>query len=201
MPGERIYGQNSRISVGNGDVDVQAVDRLCPCNPAHLIYDPAVVIPTRERLLRRLGERVGARRDYLGPTAAREVTHLPAQPRQLAREVCNRREDGGEHLDTRPRELRGDQPRAIPRGEHLLNRRGQSARAGVDQLKLLLDPDRIRRRRAESTLHPSTLASQLVSTSARSGLRLRLSARRFAPFSSALGVVPGSGNSPRAVPT
>src|SRR5215207_8875717 len=107
---------------------------------------------------------MGARSHDLDPTAACEVTHLSAQPRQLAREVGDRRKDGGEHLHTRPRELRGDEPRVLPRGEHLIYRRGQLARGRVDQLKLLLDPDRIRRRRAESTLHPRTLALQHFST-------------------------------------
>ena len=157
MPGERIDGQDRSIPVGDGDVDVQTVDSLRPRYPAHLLFDAPVVIPTRERLLRRLGERMGARRHDLDPTTAREVAHLPAQPRQLAREVGGRREDGREHLHTRPRELRRDQPRTIPRGEHLIHRRDQPARDGVDELKLLLDPDRIGRRRAESTIHLRTL--------------------------------------------
>src|SRR5829696_5261412 len=59
------------------------------------------VITPRERLLCRLGERMGARGHDLHPTAAREVTHLPAQTRQLPREVGGRRVHGGEHLYTR----------------------------------------------------------------------------------------------------
>src|ERR687889_818825 len=173
MPGQRIDGHNSSISVGDGDVYVEAVDRLRPRHPAHLVLEALVVIPARERLLRRLGERMGARADDLGPTAAREVAHLPAQSRQLTREVSNRPEDGGEHLHTRLGELRGDEPGTLPRGEHLIHRRDQPARNGIDELKLLLDPDRKGLRRTESTLHPRTLACQLISTLR---LRLRLSA-------------------------
>ncbi len=153
-------------------MDVQTVDSLRPRYPAHLLLDAPVVIPTRERLLRRLGERMGARRDDLDPTAAREVAHLPAQPRQLAREVGGRREDGREHLHTRPRELRGNEPRAIPRGEHLLHRRGQPAR---DAGRPAETPPRPRPYRAPSRrIHPPSAYFSMLS--ARSGLRLRLSA-------------------------
>src|SRR5829696_948477 len=93
VPGERVYGPDRRVTVRYGDVDVQAVDRLRPRHPAHLLLDAPVVIPTRERLFRRLGERMGASADDLGPTAAREVAHLPAQARQPTREVGNRPED------------------------------------------------------------------------------------------------------------
>ena len=81
VPGERIDGQDRSIPVGDGDVDVKTVDSLRPRYPAHLLFDAPVVIPTRERLLCRLGERMGARRHDLDPTTAREVAHLPAQPR------------------------------------------------------------------------------------------------------------------------
>ena len=170
-PASALIGPDRGVSVGHGDVDVQAVDRLRPRDPAHLLLDAQVVDPARERLLRRLRERVGAGRDDLDPPAAREVAHLPAQPGQLAREVGGRSEDRGEHLDARARELGGDELRAVPGGEHLVHGRRQPARDGVDQLKLLLDTDRVRRRRAEP-MHVSTPASQACQHASAFGLRL-----------------------------
>src|SRR5215211_924903 len=95
VPGERVDGQERSISVSDRYMDVQSVDSLCPRYPTHFLLQAPVVIPARERLLCRLGERMGTRRHDLDLTAPREVTHLPSQPRPLARKVGGRREDGG----------------------------------------------------------------------------------------------------------
>ena len=151
--GEQAVDDLDRLlRVVDRDVNVHPEDELAAGDVLHLVDQRPVAVIRRDALPLEEAERVRPGRADAHAALARDLGHVRAQLHELALDVSGVPAYGRRDLDHRLHELRvHPQARFVPADgrEHRLDVLDEVERLAVEQLVLLLDPERVRVARAE----------------------------------------------------
>jgi len=149
MGAEAVQEADRGLGVRHSDVHVQSKRRLAASDPAHGAVNELVAPRRRDPGVLVHRARVHARDRGREPEIARVV----GQPRAQAAELRDRTADGGVGAGVQLERPFVSLGRAVPgelvaeHGEHLVGALGEHPGAGIEEHHLLLETDRVRRRR------------------------------------------------------